>query len=553
MAVIINGGETPKIPNKSKVQFSLRWKIAVIFSFLFLAAFLLTLYVVTKQVTQEADNQIKTDLTQALEGAAAGVDIEMLIRLTETGETNAQGFSDDPRYLSLMDWLDTIHTAEPDAWPYLYIPAEQEGHVYLVVDLYAIYDPETSSTFMELYKSNSGYILIGLEEQTYRAVDAPLVATLKKWSKTVEGWNENTDSWLAARLWGLAEWLTDTNIAPKRDFGTYGDQFGRWASGYMPLLNSDGEKVAGIGVDFQADMINEIRAEVQNTIWDSFVISYFVILATIFLTSYKITKPIVTLTDLATEIGENNQRVAILETSGKKNKDEIDVLEAVLLDTYQKLGKANSQLQGLSHQLISDREQYRKELARDLHDNVLSYLSVLSTNQHKELDQESMQENYKQVISRLRATIFSLRSPMMEYGLSMAIEDYFDSFESLADETDYKITVEIPKSEARFDSATETHIFRILQQAFDNAIEHSKASEIKITGQICEAKIEIRIEDDGEGIPEKDNGEIDLDRYESRRKFGMVGMIERASLIGADLDIEVGSNGGTIVRLHWQP
>jgi signal transduction histidine kinase len=546
-------GETLAKANHTKVQFSLRWKIALIFSVLFSAAFLLTLEVVTNQVTREADQQIKSDLTQALEGAAAGVDVETLIALADNGKPNEQGFSDDQRYQSLMDWLDTIHTVEPDAWPYLYVPAEQDGYIYFVVDLYANYDLDSSSSFMELYKSNSGYILVGLEEQTYRAVDAPLVTVLKNWSVNVEGWNQNTDSWLAARLWKLAEWITDSNIAPQRDFGTYGDQYGRWASGYMPLLNDAGEKVAGIGVDFKADMINGIQSKVRTTIWNTFLISYIILLPIIFLASYKITKPIVTLTNIADEIGNNNHTVIASTPPTAKKNDEIDVLEAVLFETYEKLRAANNQLHELSHQLISDREQYSKELARNLHDNVLSYLPVLSTKQQMVLDQEIVRDNYQHVVSRLRATIFSLRSPMMEYGLPMAIEDYLDSFEDQVGEENFQISVQIPSSDARFDNQSETHIFRIVQQAFENAIEHSKATEITIRGEIVEDRINISIEDNGTGLFDEETTEINPAEYKSRSNYGMGMMFERAALIGAKLTVKAKVDGGTIIDIAWQP
>jgi signal transduction histidine kinase len=552
MAAIDKSGETLAEANHKKVQFSLRWKIALIFSILFSAAFLLALEVVTSQVTREADQQIKTDLTQALEGAASGVNVEMLISLAENGKPNAQGFSDDPRYISLLNWLDTIHTAEPDAWPYLYIPAEKEGHIYFVVDLYARYDKDSSSAFMELYKSNSGYILIGLEEQIYRAVDSPLVNTLKNWSRSINGRSETTDSWLAAALWRLAEWLTESNIAPQKDFGTYGDQFGRWASGYMPLLNSAGEKVAGIGVDFRADMINEIRGKVRSTIWNTFWITYVILLTIIILTSYKITKPIITLTKDATEIGDKNYPIFVSEARDK-NRDEIDVLETVLVDTYEKLRKANLQLQELTHQLITDREQYHKELARNLHDNVLSYLSVLSPNRRTALDPKTMSENYQHVVDRLRATIFSLRPPMMEYGLPMAIEDYLDGFDNRINDKDFQISMDIPNSEVRFDNATETHIFRIVQQALENAIEHANATEITIRGEVVEDHVNISIEDNGTGIFDCDSSKIDLEKYQEQKKFGLVGMIERATLIGGVLTIKANESGGTIINIAWQP
>ena len=58
-----------------------------------------------------------------------------------------------------------------------------------MVDLYAIYDVNSSSTFMEEYKSNSGFILIGLEEQTFRAVNAPIINSINDWAKNIDDKN----------------------------------------------------------------------------------------------------------------------------------------------------------------------------------------------------------------------------------------------------------------------------------------------------------------------------------------------------------------------------
>lgn len=535
------------------IKFSLTWKIAIIFSLVFAVIFLMTLMSISSQVINHADQQIKADLTQVLEGAAAGIDVDVLMELAMEGEPNEQGFSDDPRYTALLDWLDTIHAAEPDAWPYLYIPAEEEGYIYFVVDLYARYDRNAATLFMERYKSNSGYILIGLDKQTYRAVDAPLVSTIRELAESLAEKDNSISSWLSRMMERSADRLESSGFAPKREFGTYQDKYGRWASGYMPLIDSSGEKVAGIGVDFKADLVNQIRTEVRSSVELSFLLSYLFLLPLVVVISIRLTDPIVNLTSTAKSIRISKNHVEFPEPEDKWAIDEIDVLERVLYDTYQKLRNANSQLQDLSRQLISDREQYRKELARDLHDNVLSYLSVISTHQQTEINQNSLEENYKQVIERLRATIFALRSPVMEYGLSIAIEDYIDSFETRLQENQCAISMNIPPAKVRFDTAIETHIFRIVQHALDNAIEHASAATINISGSISNAGVKISIEDDGCGIFDEPDVRIDFEQYKICKKYGVVGMNERAALIGADLTIQTGTNGGTVVLLDWEP
>jgi methyl-accepting chemotaxis protein len=327
-------------PSTTKVQISIRWKILIGFTVLFTIVYLLALGMFTNLAINAADEQIKEDLTQALMGAASGVDVDMLLDLAKTGEANEAGFSDDPRFVEFLDWLDVIHTAEPDAWPYLYIPHEDEGYIYFVVDLLARYDTSSSAAFLEGYKSNSGYILEGLDQLTYRAVDTQFVQTLKNQADNLE---ESTP-WLSNTFNSIAGWLVDSNIQPKKAFGTYGDQYGRWASGYMPISNSNGENVAAIGVDFQATTVNAVRQEVRDSVQNAFLIAYPVLLILVFWFSSVFTRPLITLTAAAERVGEGDYEVGFSELISDRYKDEIDTLAYVFSIMVQKVHKREQKL-----------------------------------------------------------------------------------------------------------------------------------------------------------------------------------------------------------------
>jgi hypothetical protein len=324
----------------TKVQISIRWKILIGFTLLFTLVYVLALGMFTNLAINNADEQIKEDLTQALEGAASGIDVDLLLELAETGEPNEDGFSDDPRFIEFLDWLDDVHTAEPDAWPYLYIPHEDEGYIYFVVDLYARHDTDSAAGFMEPYKSNSGYILEGLERLTYRAVDTQFVQTLKNWADDLE----ESASWLSNALNSVAGWLVDSGIQPKREFGTYGDQFGKWASGYIPLSNRAGENVAAIGVDFKADMVNTVRNEVRGSVQQAFLIAYPILLVLVFWFSSVFTRPLITLTAAAERVGEGDYEVDFSEMISERNKDEIDTLAYVFEIMVAKVQKREQKL-----------------------------------------------------------------------------------------------------------------------------------------------------------------------------------------------------------------
>jgi methyl-accepting chemotaxis protein len=304
---------------------SLRWKVLVGFVVMFSVIYFLALFVFTDIAIRAADNQIQADLTQTLEGAAATVDVDKLMDLVASGEVNDAGFSDDPRFTELLDFLDNIHQTEPDAWPYLYIESPTPNEIYFVVDLYARYFPDDAAGFLEPYSSNSGFILIGLDQQTYRAVDNPFINDLHNFADTVE----EKYAWLASLVNNLADWLTASGLFPTREFGTYGDQFGRWASGYMPLTNPEGEKVAAIGVDFQADTVNEVRNAMRSQVQSAFLVSFPVLLIILAIVTTLFTRPLRLLTNEAEKIGEGDYDVELKSLMDDRLQDEIDLLAGV--------------------------------------------------------------------------------------------------------------------------------------------------------------------------------------------------------------------------------
>ncbi|MEN8240797.1 MAG: HAMP domain-containing protein [Chloroflexota bacterium] len=324
----------------TKVQISIRWKILIGFTVLFTVVYILALGMFTNLAIAAADEQIKEDLTQVLYGAASEIDTEILLELAAEGAPNENGFSDDPRFIAFLDWLEAVHTAEPDAWPYLYIPHEDQGYIYFVVDLWARYDTTSAAGFMEAYRSNSGYIIAGLSDLTYREVNTDFVQTLKNQADDLE----ETQPWLSGTLNGFADWLVSSNLQPKREFGTYGDQFGKWASGYYPLTNHAGENVAAIGVDFQADMVNTVRNEVRSSVQRAFFIAYPVLLVLVFWFSSVFTRPLITLTAAAERVGEGDYEVEFSELISERNRDEIDILASVFASMVKKVYKREQKL-----------------------------------------------------------------------------------------------------------------------------------------------------------------------------------------------------------------
>lgn len=265
--------------------FSLRWKILVGFTLIFSVVFAIAFYWFYQFATDAALKRIQDDLTQTLEGASVGVNTDELLALAGDGKPNDAGFSDDPRYQNQLDWLDTIHKIEPRAWPYLYIPGSEENQIIYVVDLWARYDASRATSFLYT-KTSKGFSLGGLNQLTLRTVDGR--------------------------------------------FDTYTDEWGSWASAYMPVKDKNGQIVGAIGIDFVADYVDQVRQSIIDQVATAFLTTYISLFILVFLFSGALTGPIIKLTQAARALGEGNYSEDFSKLSrSSRFSDEIEKLADV--------------------------------------------------------------------------------------------------------------------------------------------------------------------------------------------------------------------------------
>ena len=96
----------------------------------------------------------------------------------------------------------------------------------------------------------------------------------------------------------------------------------------------------------------------------------------------------------------------------------------------------------------------------------------------------------------------------------------------------------------------ENNIYRIVQEACENALKYARAKSITIAGELSTESIDIKVTDDGIGF----NTEISLklDDMLANKHFGLAGMHERADLIGAVIRIDSKPNLGTEIWVSWK-
>jgi signal transduction histidine kinase len=224
----------------------------------------------------------------------------------------------------------------------------------------------------------------------------------------------------------------------------------------------------------------------------------------------------------------------------------IDLLQALAQQTTIALiHHRKSQLLTTLYKANIDRdEEERAKLARNLHDDTLNDLALLQRNTKDPV----LSEGITQVISSLREFINGLRPEMLSYGLVTALTDLGDALNERQNRT--RIVVQLDGAPVPIAPNVEQHLYRIVQQACENALRHAQADLIRILGIITEKAIHLTVVDNGIGF----NVETTLDFSEliADQHYGLAGMHERADLINANLNIQSSSEHGTRISIYWK-
>jgi signal transduction histidine kinase len=232
---------------------------------------------------------------------------------------------------------------------------------------------------------------------------------------------------------------------------------------------------------------------------------------------------------------------------------ELPILQSLANQTAVALSNIlqTERLQRMYEDDIERNEKSRQLLALDLHDSVLNQLAVLHVSVDPAHASEKFENAYKEVTSRLREIVSNLRPPMLSYGLKPVIEELADNLMDRRDHTIHVVTRIEAADGARYAENVELHLFRIMQEACENALRHGHATQIQITAELAPEHIRLCIEDNGIGF--ETGGQIELDLLQANKHFGLSGMLERAMLIGATVEIRSSPGHGTEVRVTWIP
>ena len=230
---------------------------------------------------------------------------------------------------------------------------------------------------------------------------------------------------------------------------------------------------------------------------------------------------------------------------------EIPILQALADQTAIALSNIlqAEQLRAIHQANIKRQEAERAELALVLHDEVLNELAGLGMQTDRPDFPQRFLEAQQTLNARIRHTISGLRPMMLSYGLGPALEEYR---EELAAQVNGQLEIEmrIDSSRGRYTPECEAHLYWIVRQACENAVQHAQASRLCVRGSLEADLIRLVVEDDGVGF--EDAEEMDLLKLLAGQHYGLVGMHERAAILGAVLEVRSQVDRGTTVSVVWR-
>jgi HAMP domain-containing protein len=306
---------------KHKV-FGLGSKLAIGFTLVFTVSFVGAFYWFYVFSTERALERILHDLEATVAGAAAGLDGASLVRLFVEGEPDGAGASDHPDYAAQLQWLQTVQSLEPRAWPFTYVVGSEPNQIYALVDLWMLKDPRKAYEFKEADIS-LGSLTSGLSELT---VNLPRGRRCQAARSPVEG---ETLAGLRGELrWAICSLL--------RRVG-YTDAHGSWVSAYAPVTDASGTPVGAIAIDFELVHVDEVQNAILGSTGQAFLLVYALLLLLVLVLSRVLTDPIVRLTAAAERVGEGHYDQDFGRLRQRRFRDEIGVLADVFLRMTEKV------------------------------------------------------------------------------------------------------------------------------------------------------------------------------------------------------------------------
>jgi signal transduction histidine kinase len=255
---------------------------------------------------------------------------------------------------------------------------------------------------------------------------------------------------------------------------------------------------------------------------------------------------------IARDLTSNRQSELDLQTAREDLEDRVAQRTSDLQAEVTRRGRAQDHVMDLLRKLVTAQEDERARIARDLHDQLGQLLTALRLvlERHRQShgvdyadgDLDRALALTRDLDREIDFLAWELRPTALDdLGLATALPRYVREWSA-----HYGITADFQTTglvHGRLSPDAEIAFYRVAQEALTNVIKHAHARRVGVVLEGRDDAIVLMLEDDGVGF-DPSAGEV------RAAGIGLVGMRERASLIGAALQVESKPGEGTTVFLH---
>jgi signal transduction histidine kinase len=215
---------------------------------------------------------------------------------------------------------------------------------------------------------------------------------------------------------------------------------------------------------------------------------------------------------------------------------------------FAELASLSDERRELAQQLIAARESTLREISRELHDELGQVLTAIGSMLGRAVRQvppgSTLQSDLQEIRAIAQTTLDNVRglsqtlhpSALEEVGLEGTIDWYLSTVKR---QTGVAVSYQRSGQERPVDGAVAIHVYRVLQEALSNVARHSGSEQAWVRLRLDDGQLLLEVEDHGKG----------MGADTARRGLGVVGMRERAAIVGGTIEFLRPPEGGTLVRL----
>lgn len=227
-----------------------------------------------------------------------------------------------------------------------------------------------------------------------------------------------------------------------------------------------------------------------------------------------------------------------------------------LVEQLQVLDQANLALVEAHRRLQTEREQERKHLAREIHDQIIQDLISISY-ELEEMGADvpdpavlvnsltDARQDLRELVDNLRRICGNLRPPTIDsLGLGAALQSYTREWST---RTGITVTLELDTNLGRLPETTELPLFRIVQEGLNNIWRHARATNVQVSLMHTTPRtLMVSLRDNGVGLAD----DVDLATLAAEGHYGLVGISERVALLGGRFRMRRLTEGGSLLLVE---